>query len=36
MASLPSRPGGSSNPTEVAASPHQPKEFSFPKRSFGL
>ena len=36
MASLPSRPGGSSNPTEIAESPHQLKEFSFPKTSFGL
>ena len=36
MASLPSHPGGSSNPTDVAESPHQPKEFSFPNRRFGL
>ena len=32
MASVPSRPGGSSNPTEVAESPHQLKEFSLKKK----
>ena len=36
MASLPSRSGSISNPTDVAESPHQLKEFSFQKLSFDL
>ena len=35
MASLPSRPGGSSDSTEVAESPHQPRSSLFQKEALG-